>query len=359
LKRLDKYLILNVVKVLILTEFAGLVMSLTIEFFDHMDIFTETFVNFLLGIAYLILKIPYYFNLLLPLAFLISMLIILLIMTRNNELIALRTSGISTASLMKPLIYLSGVLILSSFCLSEFIVPATARASEYLYRIKIRKEEPYVFFKNDKIWIKKGRVISNIDLFDVKRDIIKGFTLIELTDTYSISRRVDAKEGVFRDGHWIFKDVTERIFDYNDIKSSKWYPELEGLINEPPSVFKIAEKDPEEMGYRDLSRYIQKMKQNGHDIRRYLVDLYNKVSFPFINLIMVFAACAVGLRYTKQRHISKGIVAGVFLGMLYWVVHSISLAFGYSELFPPLFAAWLANILFFSAGMVGIITLRT
>jgi lipopolysaccharide export system permease protein len=134
---------------------------------------------------------------------------------------------------------------------------------------------------------------------------------------------------------------------------------LEGLINEPPSVFKIAEKDPEEMGYRDLSRYIQKMKQNGHDIRRYLVDLYNKVSFPFINLIMVFAACAVGLRYTRTKHVSKGIVAGVFLGMLYWVVHSISLAFGYSELFPPLFAAWLANILFFSAGMVGIITLRT
>jgi hypothetical protein len=43
LKRLSRYLISNVLKILLITEFAGLVMFITIEFFEHMDIFTSIF----------------------------------------------------------------------------------------------------------------------------------------------------------------------------------------------------------------------------------------------------------------------------------------------------------------------------
>ena len=113
------------------------------------------------------------------------------------------------------------------------------------------------------------------------------------------------------------------------------------------------------MGYRELSRYIRRLQRDGHDIKRYLVDLYDKIAFPFINLIMVFAAFSVGLRYMKTKHISIGIFSGILLGACYWIFHSISLSLGYSEIFPPLFAAWFSNLLFISSGVIGIVTLRT
>jgi lipopolysaccharide export system permease protein len=113
------------------------------------------------------------------------------------------------------------------------------------------------------------------------------------------------------------------------------------------------------MSYRELSKYINRLRSNGHDIRRYLVDLYNKVAFPFINVIMVFAAFSVGFRYSKTKQISKGIFWGIALGMCYWFFHSISLSLGYSEIFPPFFSAWFANLFFFFLGTVGVITLRT
>ncbi len=96
------------------------------------------------------------------------------------------------------------------------------------------------------------------------------------------------------------------------IVAKKTYEQFKDLLQEPPSFFKIADKDPENMGYRELSRYIEKLKSDGHDIRRYLVDLYNKMAFPFVNLIMVFAAFSVGLRYTKTKHISIGILLRYF-----------------------------------------------
>jgi lipopolysaccharide export system permease protein len=359
LKRLNKYLVWSVLKILCITELGGLVMFINIEFFEHMDVFTSSISNFFLAIAYLLLRVPYYFNLILPLAFLISMLILLMMMIRGNEMIVVRTSGISTASLMKPLVAFSMALVLFSFVLTEWIVPVMANATEYIYRIKIKKEESNVFFKNDRIWFKRGNVISNIDFFDTKKDIIKGLTVLELSENYSIKRRFDAKEGIYRDGAWIFTDVSERTFGKEGITSKKTYRQLKNLIQEPPSVFKVVEKSPEEMGYKELSKYIGRLRLDGHDVKRYLVDLYSKISFPFINLIMVLAAFSVGLRYSKTKHISKGILSGMSLGICYWLLHSVSLSLGYSEIFPPLFAAWFSNFMFFSFGVIGIVTLRT
>ncbi|MCX5812881.1 MAG: LptF/LptG family permease [Proteobacteria bacterium] len=358
MKRLNRYLVSNVLKILLITEFAGLVLFITIEFFEHMDIFTSSFKNFILSIFYLCLKIPYCFNLILPLTFLISILILLILMIRNNEMVIVRTSGISTIMIMKPLISLSIVLIMFSFILSEWIIPVALNKSEYIYRIKIKKEEPYVFFKNGRIWFKRDNVINNIDFIDVKKDIIKGLTVIELSDAYTIKKRIDAKEGIWKNDSWVFTDVVERAFDDKGIKSVKKYTHLKGIIREPPSVFKVMEKGPEEMGYRELSSYIKRLRADGHDVRRYLVDLYDKIAFPFINLIMVFAAFSVGLRYTKTKHISMGIFTGICLGVLYFLFHYISLSFGHS-IFPPIFAAWFSNIIFFSAGIIGIVTLRT
>lgn len=359
MKRLNRYLISNVLKILLITEFAGLVLFITIEFFEHMDIFTSSLKNFILSIVYLCLKFPYYFNLILPLTFLISILILSILMIRNNEMVIVRTSGISTALIMKPLISISIALIMFSFILSEWVIPAALNKSEYIYRIKIKKEEPYVFFKNGRIWFKRDNVINNIDSIDVKKDVIKGLTVIELSDAYNIKKRIDAREGIWKNDSWIFTDVVERTFDDEGIKSVKKYAQLKGIIREPPSVFKVIEKGPEEMGYRELSSYIKKLRADGHDVRRYLVDLYDKIAFPFINLIMVFAAFSVGLRYTKTKHVSRGIFAGISLGALYFFFHSISLSLGYSEIFPPIFAAWFSNIVFLSAGIIGIATLRT
>jgi len=334
-------------------------MFVTIEFFERMDIFTRSLSSFLLSIVYLLLRAPYYIHLILPLAFLISILILLILMVRGNEMIVVRTSGISTASFMKPLLAFSLVLVVFSFVLAEWIIPFTSSASDYLYRVKIKGEEARVFFKNNSIWFKRNNIIYNIDFFDAQKDMIKGLTILELSKAFSVQKRYDAKEGVFKDNAWYFTNVTERTFDEKGLTAKKTYGQFKDLLREPPSIFKVADKNPEDMGYQELSRYIKRLKRDGHDVKRYLVDLYNKIAFPFVNFIMVFAAFSVGLRYMKTKHISIGIFSGILVGACYWVFHSISLSLGYSEIFPPLFAAWFSNLLFIASGIIGIVTLRT
>ncbi len=359
MRRLNRYLIGSTLKILLIGELAGIVIFSMIDFFEHLDVFSQSFSKFLLGLAYLALIIPYYFNLILPLSLLIAILVQIIIMIRGNEIIVVRTAGVSTFSLMKPLISFSLVLVVLSFCLSDWVIPLTSTLGEYIFSVKIKQEQTYVEFKNDKIWLKRGHTFSSIDLFDFRTDEIRGLTVFDLADDYSIQKRFDAKKGIWKDGSWMFSDVVERTFKNHAIASKAVHETLPGLISEPPSAFKIVEKNPEEMSYKELERYIAKLKKNNNDVKRYMVDLYNKVSFPFINVIMVFAAFSVGLRYSKAKNVSKGVFFGISLGMLYWFIHSIALSFGYSERFPPWFAAWFSNMLFFAFGIIGIVTVKT
>jgi len=359
LKKLNRYLLYSAIKYLLIAQLAGVSMFLVIEFFQHTDRFTVSLHAFVMVVLYILLLFPYYFNLILPLAFLVSMLIVLILMIRGNEMIVARTSGISTLSLMKPFVGFSLVLVLISFALAEWIVPLSANASNYIYQVKIRGEESHVFIKNDRIWFKRDQIICNIDFFDTKKDIIKGLTVLELDNNFAVIKRTDAQQGVWKNNAWDFTNVAVRTFEKNGNITKKTYPRMTNIINEQPSIFKIVERNPEEMSYRELYRYISRLKEDGHDVRRYLVDLYNKIAFPFINLIMVFAAFSVGLRYAKTKHVSKGIFSGILVGALYWFVHSVSLSLGYSEIFPPLFSAWFSNLVFIASGVIGIVTLRT
>jgi lipopolysaccharide export system permease protein len=358
-KKLDRYILSSAIKYLLVAQLAGVSLFLLIEFFQHTDRFTASMHAFIMVVTYVLLLVPGYFNLILPLAFLISMLIVLILMIRGNEMIIARTSGISTLSLMRPFVGFSIVLVLVSFVLAEWVIPLSANASNYIYQVKIKGEESHIFIKNDRIWFKRDRRICNIDYYDTKKDIIKGLTVLELNPDFSVKQRTDAMEGKWQDGSWRFTGISVRTFEKNGYITKKSYPVMSNLITEPPSVFKVAERNPEEMSYRELRRYIARLKEDGHDVRRYLVDLYNKIAFPFINLIMVFAAFSVGLRYAKTKHVSKGIFGGILVGATYWLVHSISLSLGYSEIFPPLFSAWFSNLLFIASGVIGIITLRT
>ena len=103
--------------------------------------------------------------------------------------------------------------------------------------------------------------MCNIDFYDVKNDVIKGLTVLELSDEYAIKKRYDAKIGVWkgddRKGQWLLSDVTERTFGEDGIESRTTHKTMTGLISEPPSVFKIVDKNPEEMSYKELKRYIE------------------------------------------------------------------------------------------------------
>src|SRR5438309_2027508 len=112
------------------------------------------------------------------------------------------------------------------------------------------------------------------------------------------------------------------------------------------------------MSFWELRDYIGQLEAAGFQIRKYLVELYSKLSFPLVNLVMVLVAIPFALQSPRGGRLF-GIGLAIVIMAGYLVVHYAALAFARADLLPPLIAAWTANVIFMGIGLSLLLRART
>jgi len=129
-------------------------------------------------------------------------------------------------------------------------------------------------------------------------------------------------------------------------------------LDEGIEDFVRIEKPVSAMGFRELKDYIAQLKSAGFEIRKYLVELYSRLSFPLVNLVMVLVAIPFALQSPRGgRLFGIGLAIAIMAG--YLVVHYTALALARADLLPPLIAAWTANVIFLGIGVSLLLRART
>ena len=112
------------------------------------------------------------------------------------------------------------------------------------------------------------------------------------------------------------------------------------------------------MSYWELRDYVTPAGGDRLPGEEVLVELYSKLSFPLVNLIMVLVAIPFSLQAPRGgRLFGVGLAIAIMAG--YLVVHYVALAFARADLLPPLLAAWTANIIFLGLGTSLFLRART
>jgi lipopolysaccharide export system permease protein len=106
------------------------------------------------------------------------------------------------------------------------------------------------------------------------------------------------------------------------------------------------------MSFTTLRHFIEEQQANGLSVGSYYADLYAKFSFPFICLVMPIIVLPFSLKPARSGSMATSIVAALCIGFSYYVVHSFAIALGRAEIVPPLLAAWIANGLMGTIGML-------
>ena len=215
--------------------------------------------------------------------------------------------------------------------------------------MKCKNKNHLGFFKQNEIWYHGDNAIYNFKMFDTDKNIIHGVTINYLNPDFTLMSRVDAKRAEWKNDKWFFYDLLITRFDTNNNPLLEWSKEKIINIPEKPNDFKVIQKDAEKMGYFELRKYVKKIKSEGYDVTKYLVELNGKIAFPFVVIIMVFIAVPFSLRSERSGGIMQSAGIGIFIGFSYWIVHAFSMSLGKSEILPAFIAAWAANILFSAA----------
>ncbi|MBW1941399.1 MAG: LPS export ABC transporter permease LptG [Deltaproteobacteria bacterium] len=347
---LSRYLTREFLKNLLLCQSIFLFLYLFIDFVQKVDNFLEANASAGPMVAYFLYKMPYVFVQMMPPASLIALLITFSIMKKNNEIIAMRSCGMSVFSIARPIIAACFILGIAVFLVSEIIVPYSSSESNRIWKNDAQQWRPDQLNKSYAIWYRGAKAIYWIRSFDHQKKTMDTAIFYFFDNNFRLAKRIDARKVVWVNGRWRAEEGVIQRAESGGKYAVERFDHLVLNIPELPETFMKEEKSPEEMSYWQLERYANKVRLEGYDNTRYLVDMFVKTAFPWAILMMAVLGIPISLAKLSRR-LPLALTAGIGIVFIYMVVFGLSRSLGLSGVLPPLLSAWLANLIFFFIGI--------
>jgi LPS export ABC transporter permease LptF/LPS export ABC transporter permease LptG len=351
---MDVYLLRRFFSFFLLLMGAFIFLFQTFTFFELLDDIARHRVPFLVVINYFRFLTPYLLYQLAPLGALIGVLVTLGLMSKNNEIVACKASGISLYRLALPLL-LAGLALAGTMVLLDDTYLPYANQRQDALRNLIKGKPAQTFFHPRRQWIfGENSRIYNYDLFDATHSLFGDLTVLELDPaTFQIRRRVFAARAHWAEAQkvWILESGWIRDFSGDTITRFDRFtvtalPEL----TEPPSYFHREVRPAFQMSWSDLRAYIDDLHQAGFDVSALTVQWHKKIAYPLIAPISILLAIPFAF-LVGTRGAVGGVALGVLIGILYWAVAALLEAMGGVGQLPPLLAGWSPDLIFLFLGL--------
>jgi lipopolysaccharide export system permease protein len=322
---------------------------LLVDMMEKLNSFNEAGVAPKLILWYFLFTIPSIMKQMIPVAILMGTQLTFGFLSKNNQIIAFKSSGVNMIRLSFPIILLSVTATLFILILGEVLVPYTNAKAAAIWNFQVKKKEVKAVLLQEKIWYKGDNVIYTFNKFNFKDQTAEGAILYFFDDRFNLQSRLDSEKAEFRNGKWIFINGLYQNFGTGGYSSHPFDQKILDLP-ETPDNFRYQEKGSEEMTYPELRAYIKKVQREGYDATRYIVEKHIRLAFPVVCIIMALFGISLALRKEKGIGIAQGIVGSLFVAFIYWIFFGFSRSLGLNGVFPPLWAAWSSNLLFLMCG---------
>jgi len=323
-----------------------LVVYLCVEFLQKADKLIKYQATLSQIARYFLYSVPGMVSLALPMATLIAALLSLGNLSRYNEIIAMRASGVSLVKIVSPL--LAGGLLISGlgFINNEFVMPVYSSRASYIRKVEIEKSQRRVMFQQSKLWLRgPENSIVNIELVSPNRTEMLGLNIYKLNPDYSVRERIKAGRLAWENGAWRLKNSSTFTQVDDVVRSRPSDNEVFNIVENPDDLGMIV-KNSEEMNFSEMWDYVKRLKSSGYKAATYEVDLHTKLAYPLASLLMVMISIPFGVLKVRSGGTGKGIALAIAIAFFYWLLMSVGASLGHSGTLPPAISAWFANIFF-------------
>jgi LPS export ABC transporter permease LptG len=343
--------------------------SLLAHFLDLFDDIQQNRVKGYVVVHYYTFFAPAFLHLVAPVAFLVATLTTFGVLSRRNEITAMKAGGISVYRATVPAVFLGLLGCLGLFVLGEYILPHTNKVaardfdvikgrppkrSTYLERRWIRGEDGRLYnydFMEERTY-KAGPAeperhevsLHRLAVFDID------------PQTWDLRERIYAARARWNGVTYDLEQGWRRSFGAE--ARFRAFEEIRTREVEPPGYFKREEPESDMLAYADLKRHIAGLEELGVDVVKLKVQLHKKLALPAVSLVMTI----IGIPFAfvvGRRGALYGIGLSVIIAIVYWACLGIFEAMGNHAMLPAPLAAWAPNLLFAAAGLYLMLTLDT
>jgi LPS export ABC transporter permease LptG len=360
---LDRYITRRLLPPLLLVVFSTALLYVVADLSSNVEDMARNSVPAGVILAYYANLVPQVFLDVTPFALMISVLILLMILERQQEMTALKAAGISLFRLTIPVLLVAAVSAASLWVLGEVVVPnANREAQRLLDRIKGR-ETTRTYRASDRQWLlsRDSESLYNFLRYDDPSNTLIRFTMFRVDENmdlrfYLFSRRVRYFDGVWvADSGWfrqIFPDGTD------EFKRISAPMKLE--IPEGPDYFGQEYRRPSEMSVGELASYIHELVESGYRPNKLIVRWHQKFAYPLSAFVMVLLALPFGLnRGGRKVTTMQGVAVALTLGIAYFMSTALFGRLGEVDVLPPIIGAWAPVVLAVLFAINRMTTLRT
>jgi LPS export ABC transporter permease LptF/LPS export ABC transporter permease LptG len=337
--------------VLLMCTFVFLFEAFT--FFELLDDIARHRVPFLIVVDYFRYLTPYLLYNLAPLGALVAVLVTLGIMSKNNEIVAIKASGISLYRLAIPLL-LAGVVLAATMVILDDTYLPYANQRQDAFRNQIKGKPPQTYTHPQRWIFGEDSKIYNYDLFDPAQNLFGGLSVIEIDPaTFQVRRRVFASRARWSESQkvWVLEGGWVRDFsDGSVVRYDKFPVTSLAEITEPPAYFNREVRQAFQLSWRELRVYIDDLQRAGFDVSALTVQWHVKLAFPLIAPISMLLAIPFAFMVGTRGAVS-GVALGVAIGIVYWVTARLLDAMGGVGQLPPFLAGWSPDIIYFFLGI--------
>jgi lipopolysaccharide export system permease protein len=346
---LDRYIIKKFLGTYIFSIILIISISVVFDINERLDKFlTNNAPLKAIVFEYYVNFVPYYTNLFSALFVFIAVIFFTSKLADNSEIIAMLSNGMSFRRLMKPYMISAGIIAISSFVLSSFIIPP-ANETRIKFQNKYIKDKSVDYASRVQMQVDKG-VILYIERFDNKTRQGYNLSLDKFEGKELKSRLVANRIEYDTAYHWVLNNYSIREFQGMKEKISTG-TRLDTTLNVIPSDFLVSVNDFEQMSTPKLYSYIQRQKEKGLanvggvSITQFEIEFHKRFASVFSAFILTIIGASLSARKMKG---GMGLNIGIGLGLsvTYIMFQTISSSFAVSGTMPPMLAVWIPNIVF-------------
>lgn len=360
---IDRYITSSIVSIFVSMILVFSFLYILIDVFSQMEDFIEKKVAMNVILQYYLSFIPIIVINTSPMACLIATLFSYSQLNSNNEIIALRASGMNFWRLTRPAICFGIIVSAMMFLVNERFVPQSTIVSQEIRNSQIKisigeknkKAKPTI--KNLTFYGLKNRLYF-IDDFNPNTYEATGITIVGQDSDQNIKEKIVAFKGTWTGIAWKFYQV--QMTSYDSTKPNvpgeiKTFPEKLMDIKETPQDFLKQRTEVSAMNLQQLNSYIRRFSTSGASraINNLKVDFHQKIAFPFGNLVIVLVGLPFALMTGRRKAVTfTSIGIAMAIGFLFYVLNAVGLALGKGGAIAPVLAAWMAPLLFLVAAGV-------
>jgi lipopolysaccharide export system permease protein len=344
---LDRYILKSVIGIFFWCLFVFFFLFIIVDLFSHLDVILENKVNLEVLLGYYLSYLPIVFVQVSAFACLLATLYTFAKLNHDNEIIAMRSSGLSIFQITRTVIIFGLISSVFIFWVNDKFVPSARLLNE---KIKEQMEST-----SKKIKFKENQMIKDLAIYGLKNRLffinafypanstMEGIVILEHDPKQNITRKIWANGGSYVNKTWKFYQSTTYVFDENgQLTQEPQYLEEEIMsISETPQEFLNQQQSTDFMSLSQIQDYIVRFSKSGATtvVRNLKVDLFQRLTSPFISFIIILLGIPFALKIKKRATGLSSLGIALTVGFLYYVLNAVSIALGKAGIFTPFMAA--------------------